>query len=54
MQRLFARVAWRMRGGWAQDVPFVEKFPVIGCVQLHVNDGVGGVGGVVGVAVVRI
>jgi hypothetical protein len=30
MQRLFARAAWRMRSGWASDVPFVEKLPVIG------------------------
>ncbi len=29
MQRLFARTAWRLRGGWALDVPFVEKLPVV-------------------------
>ena len=29
LQRLFARVSWRMRNGWASDVPFVEKLSVI-------------------------
>ena len=46
MQRLFARVAWRMRNGWVADVPFVEKLPVISpnCRDLldHAGQGAGG------------
>jgi hypothetical protein len=47
LQRLFARVAWRMRGGWAGDVPFIEKLPVVeaDCKAVLENSETGGGGG---------
>ena len=49
MQRLFARVAWRMRGGWSMDVPFVEKLPSVSptCVSLLEDAGQGAGGSLI-------
>ncbi len=49
LQRLFARVAWRMRNGWAPDVPFVEKLAVISpnCRALLEDPGQGAGGALI-------